>query len=174
MDNNNAYNICKTLRPISVQNLPDGCLLFTDNLLKNYVYDHHRATTSETLNRRISDIQATAIANLRFPVWNFSWDRYVPTEHVGCDDVLARCVKKYEGTPHQKAAEIGASRLSSNLFAHCIEMGLTTKGLSPGRYIELEAGIFQGSPVAVVDFSIVMGLCGEVHRFKDSLKARKQ
>ena len=41
MDNNNAYNICKTLRPISVQNLPDGCLLFTDNLLKNYVYDHH-------------------------------------------------------------------------------------------------------------------------------------
>ena len=174
MENNNVYNICKSLCPIPIQNLPDGSILFTDNFLKNYVYDHHRATLPETLNRRISDIYVTAIANLRFPVWNFTWDRYVQTEHDGCDDVLARCVKKYEGTPQQQAAEIGASRLSSNLFAHCIETGLPTKGLSPGRYIELEAGIFQGSPVAVVDFCIIMGLYGEVRRFKDSLKAKRQ
>ena len=171
---NYTDNIGKTLRPIPVQSLPYGSLLFTDNLLKNYVYDHHRATTSETLNRRISDIRVTAIANLRFPVWNFAWDRYVPTEHDGCDDVLARCVKRYEGTPHQTAAEIGASRLASSLFAHCIEMNLPTKGLSPGRYIELEAGIFTGGPVQADECCIVMGLYGEVHQFRNSLKAQKQ
>ena len=171
MQKNNADSICQTLHAIPVQNLPYGSLFFTDNLLKNYVYDHHRATTSETLTKRICDIRVTAIANLRFPVWNFTWNRYVLTEYDDSDDVLARSVRKYEGTTHQKAAEIGASRLSSNLFAHCVEMNLSTKGLSPGRYIELEAGIFRSGPV---DSCIVMGLYGEVHRYKDSLKARKQ